>query len=483
MNLEESNSFMQEEQKREKKKKVVMVSMILCFILMMFLIVLIGMIQYQDSKTLKMFIDGTQVKISPSLYKEIEGKKYVNIKEMAELLGYHYTQGEYNQYNENEESCYIANDYEIVAFTAEEKVFTKYAEDLTGKMTIAEIPVTVKTKPGQSQKYSLDSEIKLIDGVIYVPFEGEIATDLFNIILDWSQKYRIRIYTINQVVASSKNTIARLNYTSMSGDYENLKAMLYGLAVIGDGSKYGVVSLKDGKEILGIKYEDITFISNSRDFLIKAGNTVGIVSSEGKIIIKPTEYDDISVYDDQTQLYLVKKDNKYGILNRLGKVIIYPDYDSIGYEYYESGNKKKEYKLIFDKCIPVKEDNKYRLYSIDGKQLLLCVYDSFGSKLSADSSNDEEPLLEIPSDLGIKGIVIKQNDMYGLYDVVKGAIIIPCSCTKVYSTTRTAQTTYYIEHAGMQYNLNEYLEALDLKSLNTDGTVKDLTQTDVVVEQ
>lgn len=477
MNFEQSNSFMQEEEKKSKKKKMVICLMAICGLLIIALFALIMVVQYQDSQALKMYFNGQEIVISGTLFKQVEETTYINAREIGQMLGYHYTQGEYNKYNENETSCYLTNDYEIVTLTAEEEKFVKYSEATGNEHTIAEIKVTIKSENGQSEKYALNNKIKLIDGSIYVPFES--LTDMFNAKVDLSQENRIKIYSFEQIVASGKNTIGRLKYDSMSGDYENLKAILYGLAVVGDGTNFGVISLTDGKEIIGIKYDDITFIPNLQNFLIKVDNAVGMFSGDGSTVIKLNEYDDISVYDEEHQLYLVRKQDKYGILNRLGKVILYPDYDQIGYEFSSDKASKEKYTVIYDKCIPVKESGKYGLFSIEGEQLLSCSFDEFGSKLSnGNSSGNEKAIFLIPPEVGVKGIIINNNGEYGLYDVNVENIIIPCACTRAYSITKSAQTTYYVEHAGVQYNLDEYLEAIGAKSekledSKTENTVDD----------
>ena len=471
MNLEQSNSFMEEEAKKDRKKRTVIISIVICSLLVVLLFFCIIAIQYQDAQKLKMFINGIEVGIPSTLYKQIDGVTYVNVREMGAMLEYTYTQGEYNQYNEDETSCYLSNDFEIVTFTAEESSFVKYAETTNQKLKIGEnIEVSVKSANGLAQKYSLQSPIKLIDGSIYAPFEA--LPDMFNAQADLSEQNRIKISNFERVITRAQKTVGKLGYTSISGDYENFKAMLYGLAVVGgDGTDYGVVSLTDGKEVIGLKYEDITFIPNLRDFQIKAGNTVGIFASDGSTVIKPKEYDEISVYDEEHQLYLVKHEGKYGILNRLGEIIIHTDYDQIGYNVSENNQASNaEYKIIFDKCIPVKDGTKYGLYSIEGTELLACVYDELGSTLSMETaqSSNEKPVFEIPPELGIKGIIINQNGMYGVFDITSETIIIPCVCTRVYSITKAAQTTYYLEYNGEQINLDQYLEANNLKNITIE---------------
>ena len=311
----------------------------------------------------------------------------------------------------------------------------------------------------------------MIDGKIYVPFES--VTDMLNLRLDLSEANRIKIYTLNFIVANYKGVIAKLkDYTSMSGDYENLKAMLYGYAVVGDGTNFGVVSLKDGTPIIGVKYKQITFLPNLREFLVEGNNTEGIISENGTPIINPSEYKKVTIFDEENLLYMVQKDDKYGILNRMGEVVIHPEYDEIGFIFYDEKNRHTEYKVIFDKIIPVKSENKYGFYDIEGNELEPCIYDYLGSVISKSedgTSTNEKPIFLIPPKLGIRGIVLKQGDFYGIYDVTKDSVIIPCVCTKAYSITKSAVTTYYVEHNGEQINLDEYLGMYNFKNIDSYG--------------
>lgn len=467
MNLEESNSFIEENEKNNKRKRSVLISIVICTILVILLLISIFTIQYQESLKLKMYIDGKEIGITSTMYRQVDEITYININEICDLLGYDSIKGEYNKYNEDEKSCYITTGYEIVSIKSDSSDFTKYTEVTAVDNMISEIPVTVKSENGKSEKFALNNPIKYIDNAIYVPFES--LQDMLNMQIDLSQQNRIRLYTIEHIVTNAKNIISRLNYTTISGDYENLKAMVYNYAVVGDGTHYGVVSLSTGAEIIGLKYDEITFMPNTQDFLIKANGTVGILGSDGSTVIKPTEYDEISIYDDENQLYLVKKDSKYGILNRKGKVVVYPDYDAIGYERAQNqefvegtGN----YKVLFNEAISVKEGTKFGLFDLEGNELLPSVYDGFGYvESSSTTTSGEKPVLLIPETLGIKGVVINLNDMYGVYDLEKREIIIPCVCSKIYSVTKSAKTTYYFVYNDQEENLDQYLELNNLKSI------------------
>ena len=161
---------------------------------------------------------------------------------------------------------------------------------------------------------------------------------------------------------------------------------------------------------------------------------MGILGEDGSTIISPSEYEDISLLDDENQLYLVKKDSEYGVLNRKGKAIIYAENDEIGFDTSDYTVEPVENeKLLFGKVIPVEKSGKYGLYNIEGDLVLPLNYDDLGYKSTASkSSGNEESTLLIPSSVGINGIVVNLNDFYGIFDVNREELILPCSYSKIY---------------------------------------------------
>ena len=107
MNLEESNSYNQEIESRDRKRRAVMLSIILCGVFIALLFVMIIIISYQDSITEKFYIDGVQIKsFNNSMYTQIDGVTYVDVRTLSSALGYTYTKGEYKKYNEDENGEY-----------------------------------------------------------------------------------------------------------------------------------------------------------------------------------------------------------------------------------------------------------------------------------------------------------------------------------------------------------------------------------------
>lgn len=473
MNLEESDSFLQESERNERHKKTVLASIIACVILVILLLMLIFTIQYQDSRTLKVFLDGEQYRFSSAFFQTVDENTYVNIKEAAALYGYTYQNGEYKKYNENTDSCYISNGIETVAITGETDYFTKYINTPSdNKLILGEQEITVKNLEGYSETFNTNYPIKLINEEIYVPFENMV--DIFNTYIDLSKENRIKMYTLSNRFTKMLQLVAESGskYTQVSGEYENIKALAYGLAVVGEGETFGVISSITGEEIIGPKYSQMQFVQNSKEFLVNAENTVGLISKEGTTIIPPTEYDEISILDDKIGIYMVKKGKQYGVLNRKGEVVIYVEYDSIGLKNVEeySADQIKNGTILFGNSIPVSKDGKLGLYSVKGDEQLAAEYSKFGCILEESENSSENSVLIIPETIGINGIVVGSDKGYGVYDVNAGRWVISDVCSKIFSKTKLGQTTYYVEYNGVQMDLEQYLEENNLKSIAEDGT-------------
>lgn len=494
MNLEESDRYKERLEKNTRHRRGVMLSIVLCGCLVAFLFILIIILKYQDSITEKLFLDKKQVALPKGFYIMEKDKVYLNVKEVANLLGYTYTKGEYNKFNEDEDSCYLQNDFEIVSMAVNSEKYKKYVNVTTGSPTISDIKVTMKNKNGYNETFSLKNPLKFVDGKIYASIDDVI--EMLNVSIDW-QKYRFRFYSLDYLVNSAREQAGKIGITQISGYYENLKSVLYGYIVVGKNTTsggtntvYGVVDFS-GKEIISLKYDDIKFVQNVREFYITVANgTMGILDEKGSTIIGPSEFQNISLLDDENQLYLVEKSGEYGVINRNGKVILHAENDGIGYDTspYELVEVKNS-SLLLDTCIPVKKDGKYGLYNKEGELVLGIAYTDFGYKATSKSttSGNEQSVLIIPPSVGVNGIVINLNDLYGIFDVTTQKILLPCSFSKIYAITKSGETTYYAELGGEQINLKDYLKSNGLSNVDEDGkpitvTEKEENVSDELVE-
>ena len=468
MNLEQSDSYKANIEKNARHKKIVMLSIVLCAILVAFLFIIIIMIEKIDATTMKIYLDDRQLSNFPNdfIIKE-DNVWYFNIKELGQdLLGYKYYAGEYKNYNENKESCYLENNYEIIAITAEQDYYRKY-NNLSEETMLADIQLTSHNDNNYNESFFIEKTIKLINDELYVPVDN--ISDMFNITFNWNDEYRLKFYTLEYNVKYIQNKVAKANYANMDGSIENLKASLDGFAIVGNpaGNLFGIYSINNNTEITGLKYKRITYIKNTKQFYITAeDDTIGIVDSTGNIIVPVKHYSKISLLDERKQFYLVKEEKQYGILDSKGKEIVFANYDEIGIDVSKFAlDKLLNGNILYDSCIPFYKENddgnlKYGLLDINGKVILENYYDGFGYKSLTESpnSNRDRSALLIPETVGIKGIIVELNGKYGVYDVEKKSIVLPTVFTKIYAAINDGVVDYYVEEENGNVSLlSEFL--------------------------
>ena len=491
MNLDESDEYKVKIEKNLRHRRNVAYSIGLCAILVGLLVILIVVIQYQDKVTMKYFVNNSQVSIPSHMIEDIDGEKYVDIQAFGSLIGgYNYHKGEYKKYNENADSCYIENGFETVAITADKDYYIKYTT-FTNNVEIAGFKVTTKTDNGYSEYFFIDKPIKLVNdedkkitNKLYVSLDD--VEEMFNVAIDWSNEYRLKIFTLEKIVSNSLASINKAGYQNIDGNYENLKAILDGYAIVSDDSSpalYGVIVLgkkKGEAELVGVKYSDIRYTQNLKEFYLTSQDGVGIVDAQGNQFVQIDKgYKSISILDEKNRLYLVEKEKQFGVVDSEGNEIIYPEYDQLGvdvskFEYDEliNGN------LLFGKCIPFYRLNEqgektYGLIGIDGKEVPDFSCDGFGylSLNSSQSATRDRNTLLIPESIGIKGIIYNRDYMsstgnntekrYGIYivDGKDNTPNIPASFAKIYVAVKEGKTDYYLETInGQTLLLKDYLE-------------------------
>lgn len=525
MNLEESDAFVEEMEKNDKKKKSVLTIIISCGVLIVVLLIFIMYLTALDAKTFKFFIDGNKIQNYYSIIFDknsgqqgVEPDYYINIEQFAKTLGYSYQKGEYKSYTEDPKSCYITTPYEIVSMKADSDGYTKYIinsaseeEDIKDEEEDSnKIKVVVKSKNETQKTFHIDNPIQYIESDkypnvkegLYVPIEEMIH--IFNVQIDTSEKNRVRIISLDNLINNYATKIAtNYKYKTVSNSYENFTAMADGMLVVGDGTNYGVFSLATKKEIISLKYEDIVYMQNTQEFQVSAEGSVGVISQNGETIIKPTEYDNISVLDEKKKVYLVEKNDKYGVVNNTGDTIIFCDYDFIGIPNPQAYSKSgiRNYNLLFDNCIPVELNGKFGLMDLEGNEILKTVYDSLGTAdIETDLNKEDEEnensnnsnnanntntannsnitsknsktktsgndVLIIPEDKGIKGIVLRKDNLFGIFDAEVNNIIIPCVFSEISSKTVSGKTNYtLVDYNGEEIDLDYHLSNEHLISI------------------
>lgn len=531
-------SIFSNNEKPSGKKKMVLIGIITCIVLIVILTLLILFYKQIDATTFKLYVDGTQVSCSDDFYiQDDNGNIYVKARELAGFIGWSYQNGEYGTYTEDTNSGYIQNEYEVASFVAGSTELKKYIvlsnvttdqeeEDTTTEEDgTPNIEISVNSEDGTLETMELELPVISSNNQIYIPLS--CIDDICNSSYSY-EEYRMYIYDLNYLIQVALQNAAGYGYSSVSGVYENLRALPYGMMVaIDSAGRYGVISLSTGESLLGTKYSEMIFNQNVKEFFVKASDdTVGVISYDGTVIISPKNYDDISVLSDKLGLYLIEQNRQYGVLNRAGDTIVYPEYDSIGlsdecvyvFDYHSEDNKY----VLFDNTIVVEQDDRYGFYNLEGENVLSVNFEGVGyiteadeqayeasldgesnssNNSSANNSDDTSSTTEsegnsvltinLQIDLGdgttgvVNGIVVEQIGLngeaaYGVFDAIQGRLIIPCGCSRIYSLTRSGVTTYYLEYNGQQIEFEDYVVSQNLYTVA--DTSSDTTNTENVVE-
>ena len=344
MNLEESEFYSNELAKNNKQKKTVMAIIVVLAVILVLLIAATIMVRQNEANRFKTYYNGKEVTFPNGfMIKSDSGEYYFNIKMMAEQEGYTYNPGEYKKYEETKESCNVSKDIEVASLTAGKSYYYKTI-DKTNAAGYTLLPYGAKeakeaveflstSANGSIVTFETEVPVELVNDELYAPLET--IRDVFNVKIVQT-KNSIAIESLNYLYTKVSTEMAKAGYTTMSGDFEDLKALVYDLAVVvTNSSTQGVVSTEDYEYIISAQYSELQFIQNSKEFFASAigandAKTVGLISAEGKTIIKPTQYEEISVLSDKNGLYLVKSGIEYGVLNRSGDVVVYVQYQDIG---------------------------------------------------------------------------------------------------------------------------------------------------------
>jgi len=473
---------------KERKKKTLVICMGVCIAVIILAAFLVMYYKSVDAKTFKLFINDAQVAVAPDFYvQDQSGNTYVNARQLAGFIGWDYQNGEYGSFTEDTNSGYLKNDYEAASFVADSTELKKYIDvndnlknmDDKTKQEQGIVYYPPSSLEGTLETTKLELPVLSFNNQIYFPLAS--IGDICNCRATYENN-RMYIYEQNFLINLANMNATNWGYTSLSGAYENIRALAYGMLVVNKNGSYGVVSLYDNSQYLGFKYTNVLFSQNVKEFFVFAKDTdgeetVGIVSYDGTTIISPKAFENISIISDELGLYLVEKDEEYGVLDRNGKVIVNAEFDDIGlgeelrtlFKYKSEDNQY----VLFNNTIVVQKEGQYGLYNLDGDETVRASMDSLGYNVEEDedAKSDYESVLTISKEnlklsdgsvRNVQGIVLKDknidgNTLYGVYDAVSGKVIIPINCDRIYSTTKGGVTTYYIEWQGYKYEFESYI--------------------------
>ena len=383
------------------KKKMVLTLLIICIFILVILLALVTVLKGKGTVKKSFFVNGLEVELKDELIIEDEaGTKYISLEEGAELIGSRYFNGEYGKNEEDRNKCYIQNTNEAIGFELDSNKIYK-------------VELSTNIEP---QYFEMaNNVIKSDNGKLYATIED--FSKACNVAVGISEDgNKIEMNTCDYLYEAYSTSIQEDNkYTSMSDDYNNKKAIYYGMLVVNDGANYGVIDTNK-ETVIGAKYKKITFNEFTQSFIAMSNNKYGVLSNEGKVKIE-FKYDSIRIIKYSPLLYEVKQNNKYGVLNDKGEAIINIEYDSLGYK----GNEENGSVLIIEGINSGKDD----------------------------------------------GMIVYKDGKYGIASIKTGDIILECELEKIYSkTSQDDKITYYVQIKGYDYTLEEYIKYVNTTVVN-----------------
>lgn len=454
MKLYDEEEFEIQKENRKKTKKFIIILIIILTILILLMLSLILYKKYNPDKiTTRVY--GAQIinnlDISLDIHENENGETeiYLPIKEIANYLGYKAYNGEYNKASEEKNKCYvIKEDCEVAMYSLKSK--TIYKKDLQNNT--------------KSYEYiNIEKAVFENNGILYTSKEG--IEKGFNVAIEYdSKKKTLDIYTIDYMIQKCKEKLVKneiVDYEIDEDNYQNYKAVFDNMLIIkAEDGKYGVVNATDLSTILEAKYDGIKYIQHTTDFKIETNQKYGIITKNGKTKVSPN-YEELSLIDENNNLYIIKKNNLFGVIDDNEKIIIYPENDEIGINIEEfSYNNIKNGYIILNKLIPVKREGKWAFYNINGKMITDgFIYDKIGCNVN--KGNNIHSLLEIP-DYNV--IIVGSNENYTFMDETGNDQILPFVFNSIYMKISSGEISYWMEYNEKQYDVFKYLEKKGIKN-------------------
>lgn len=389
---------------KEPKKNNIKKAIIINTFLIVFIFIAFILLYMVDAKRLKLYIDNREIKNIAHIVEDINGKKYINLKNMLQNFKiYELNNGEYGKTNENPEYFYLESPYEIVqckldSDDMEKTIVIDYQDrlidDKTGKVELTKEEQQQKQEPKKrepskldkgmiaKENFKLNNKIIKKDNNIYVEFSD--LKYLLNLKVI-NKNNKLQMYTID-ILEKSVARYMESNSYKISNIYQNRRAIIDGFYIIEKNGKYGVLELKDNniENSISIQYDEIRLAQPDKNIYFLIEGNMGLKNLNSKLdVIAPGNYEAIDVYMANRGMYLVKKQSKLGIIDKNGKKIVPMEFDEIGLKNYQEFSNQENGKIIMEKFIPVmKKDltlgELWGLYTMDGKEYTGTQFSNIG---------------------------------------------------------------------------------------------------------
>lgn len=428
-----------DEDVEQKKSKAPMIIGVCIAILVVITMLIIAGILYLKASIKTISIDGVKNgEIEELIYMDESDEAqelYMPIIKMAGFLGYEGYNGDYKEKSEDKNKCHVVSENETAMFTKDSNMLIKVAQN------------------SEYEYVELDKAVIEIDGELYTTIQG--IEKAFNVSFSTDKNLKnIDIYTMSFLVNYYATQFSIEEYST---EFSDQKAIMEGRLIMSENKKYGVIDVINKKYILEPKYEAISYLPATSDFLIKSNGQYGIVTKNAETKVKQI-YDEIKTMDMQKGLYIVKQNGAYGVINVSGDVIIEPEYKQIGIDAnkYTQNGVENQY-ILLDEIIPIKNDqNLWGFFNIKGEKIVDFTYTGIGCQ-STPASNSYVAIV-IPSH---KAIVVEKDKKYNLVTTAGKELISGYILDSVYLKVNvsTEQNEYYMtaNNNTKVINVEEYL--------------------------
>ena len=430
--------YYEEEEKKVKKSKLPIAILICIILLVIVTCAIIYMIYYINSTTFTVNIDGvsnSEVRDIIDIRETESGNElYIPIRKIAKYLNYEDYSGDYKNKSEDKTKCYVKTDDEIAMFTLNSNILIKTRGD--SDYESIEIDQIVFEKDGE-----LYTTIDAIEKAFNVEFIYQPDDNLIN------------IYTMDFLVT---NLAAQKKIEDYSEEFSDKKAIFENMLIVIENKQYGVLNLETDQYVLEPKYDSISYLPYTQDFLVQSGKKYGVMSKDAKIKVK-IAYDDIKILDNQNKMYLVKEGNLYGVIDTDGNTIIKSDYQTIGLEkndFTENGVENQY--ILLDTLIPAKYNNLWGFFDLEGNQVTEFKFTGVGC--TSSKITNAYPVVVVPSH---RLIVVEKDKFYNFIDLRGNEKITTYVVDSVYLRTdaSTGENTYYMTYNGYTRTVDDVLES------------------------
>ncbi len=466
MTLVDEREVMLEQEKKQKLMKNIIK---LILILLVMAIILIIVINIKNSKTFKFYIDGEKkADVDDSiLLKDEKGKilvengdVYISIRKLATALNYQYYNSEYKQKGEDRSKCQVRANNIYSSYISDSNKFYKTIvtenkvseenkkKDENGFSEIEEAFLT------SYEYFDLGSNVRIVNDELYANIS---AINLgLDVVVTYNSKNRsLNVTTLDYLEDMAKSKRKDV-ISSDSYSYANKRLLKYGMAIITDSEgNLGVGSFTDPNKlnsfVASCKYSEIEFNEATKTLSAKTSNDKKIcllylnLDTQEVVNNKTTQYADIKPATNNFDYFVVKNnDGKSGIVNIDDNTVVPIEFEQIGVNDNLYSDLDSKY-ILDNKYIPVKQNDLWGLYDLTGKNLVAPKYFDIGCGLS-QSGNSTVIVPDVKGN--IKGIVFlynKEKSLYGLYNAETGETIA-LSLIEVFKKVENGENNYYINY-------------------------------------